>query len=128
MKGGEWTPKTVKHILTSEAALGYLMHGGRPVIGTDGRPTRIADPLWDRPTREALVEATKPKRNGSRAPKGAQLLSGVAWCGNCGARLRITGQRADLGHAYGCNARIRGIPASAGCKPAPTMTVTVLEG
>jgi DNA invertase Pin-like site-specific DNA recombinase len=127
VKGGEWTPKTVKLILTSEAALGYLMHGGRPVIGTDGRPTRIADPLWDRPTREALVEATRPKRNGSRAPKGTHLLSGIAFCGNCGARLRITGQRADLGHAYGCNARTRGIPASAGCKPAPTMTISVLD-
>ncbi len=128
VKGAEWKPSTVQHILTSEAALGYLMHGGRPVIGANGRPTRIADPLWDRPTREALAEATKPKRNGSRAPKGPQLLSGIAFCGNCGARLHITGQRADLGHAYGCNARVRGIRASAGCKPAPTMTITVLDG
>jgi site-specific DNA recombinase len=73
VKGAEWKPSTVQHILTSEAALGYLMHGGRPVIGANGRPTRIADPLWDRPTREALVAATKPKRNGSRAPKGPQF-------------------------------------------------------
>jgi site-specific DNA recombinase len=49
MKGHVWTPKTVQHILTSEAALGYLMHDGRPVTGADGRPTRIAAPLWDRP-------------------------------------------------------------------------------
>ena len=33
MKGGPWTGHTLKHILRSEAALGYLMHGGRPVLG-----------------------------------------------------------------------------------------------
>ena len=37
MRRHVWTPKTVQHILTSEAALGYLMHGERPVIGADGR-------------------------------------------------------------------------------------------
>ena len=35
MKGHAWTAKTIKHILTSEAALGYLMHDGRPVTGAD---------------------------------------------------------------------------------------------
>ncbi len=126
MKGHLWTAKTVKHILTSEAALGYLMHDGRPVTGADGRPTRIAEPLWDRPTQDALVAATAPKRSGSRAPKGVQLLSGVAFCGNCGARLYLTGRRADS-NAYGCTARVRGIPASGGCKPAPTIGVAALD-
>ncbi len=32
-KCGVWTAKTVKHILCSEAALGFLMHEGRPVTG-----------------------------------------------------------------------------------------------
>jgi hypothetical protein len=126
MKGHKWTPKTVKHILISEAALGYLMHGGRPVIA-DGKPVRIAEPLWDRPTHNALVKATAPKRSGSRAPKGVQLLSGIAFCGNCGARLYLTGRRAGAHGAYGCTARVRGIPSSAGCKPAPTIGVDVLD-
>ena len=126
MKGHQWTPKTVKHILISEAALGYLMHGGRPVIA-DGKPVRIAEPLWDRPTHNALVKATAPKRSGSRAPKGVQLLSGIAFCGNCGARLYLTGRRAGAHGAYGCTARVRGIPSSAGCKPAPTIGVDVLD-
>jgi len=127
MKGHVWTAKTVTHILTSEAALGFLMHGGRPVIGADGRPTRIAEPLWDRPTRDALVAATAPKRGGSRAPKGVQLLSGLAFCGNCGARLYLTGRRAN-GSAYGCTGRVQGIRSSAGCRPAPTIGVEVLDG
>jgi len=127
MGGGAWTAKTVKHILCSEAALGYLMHEERPVIGEDGRPVRIAEPLWDRATHDALIKATAPKRSGSRAPKGVQLLAGVAFCGNCGARLYIAG-RADSKHAYGCTARVRGIRASADCKPAPAMAITAVDG
>jgi DNA invertase Pin-like site-specific DNA recombinase len=126
LSGGPWTAKTVKYILCSEAALGYLMHNCRPVTGWDGKPTRIAEPLWDRTTHNALVEKTAPKRSGSRAPKGVQLLSGIAFCGNCGARLYIAG-RPGSRHAYGCTARVRGIPASAGCKPAPTMGIMALD-
>jgi site-specific DNA recombinase len=125
-KGTVWTPKTVKHILTSEAALGYLMHGGRPVTGTDGKPTRIAPPLWDRPTHAALVVKTAPKRQGSTAPKAGQMLSGIAWCGRCGARLYLSGKRAE-GNAYGCTGRVRGIQASAECKPAPSIGVAELD-
>ena len=126
VKGGAWNAKTVMHILCSDAALGYLLNHGRPVIGADGRPVRIAEQLWDRATHDALVKATAPKRSGNRAPKGVQLLSGVAFCGNCGARLYIAG-RLDSKHAYGCTARVRGIRASADCKPAPTMAITALD-
>jgi DNA invertase Pin-like site-specific DNA recombinase len=126
LSGSPWTAKTVKYILCSEAALGYLMHDGRPVTGNDGKPTRLAEPLWDRATRDAIVAKTAPKRSGSRAPKGVQLLSGIAFCGNCGARLYIAG-RANSRHGYGCTARVRGIPASAGCKPAPTIGITELD-
>ena len=126
MKEGPWTAKTVKHILSSEAALGYRTHDGRPVIGADGRPVRIAEPLWDRATHDSLVKATAPKRAGKRAPKGVQLLSGVAFCGNCGARLYLAG-RADSMYAYGCTARVRGIRVSATCNPAPTMSIARMD-
>jgi site-specific DNA recombinase len=127
-KGHVWTAKTVQHILTSEAALGYLMHDGRPVTGPDGKPTRIAEPLWDRPTRDALAVKTAPKRTGSTAPKAGQLLCGIAWCGICGARLYLSGKRAAGNpNAYGCTGRVRGIPASAECKPAPSIGVAELD-
>lgn len=131
LSGSPWTAKTVKHILCSEAALGYLMHDGRPVTGNDGKPTRLAEPLWDRATHNAIVARTAPKRSGSRAPKGVQLLSGVAFCGNCGWRLYLTGRRSGgnggYAGAYGCTARVRGIRSSAGCKPAPTIGVADLD-
>ena len=126
VKGGPWTGHTLKHILCSEAALGYLMHGGRPVLGADGRPVRLAEPLWDRATHDALVTATAPKRDGTRAPKGMRLLTGAAFCGNCGARLHVTG-RGGSRHAYSCTARIRGIRASAECKPAPSMALAAAD-
>ncbi|MFF7636528.1 recombinase family protein [Kitasatospora sp. NPDC008050] len=125
LKGGPWTPKSLLSILISEAALGYLMHGGRAVIRRDGHPVRLADPLWDRATHDALIAKTAPKRTGNRAPKSTHRLSGVAWCGNCGARLYIAGRSCEL--AYGCTARVRGIPASANCKPAPSMTISLLD-
>lgn len=128
VKGRPWTAKTVKHILTSEAALGYLMHDGRPVTGENGRPIRIAEPLWDRAIHEKLTEKTAPKHAGSRAPKSTHMLSGIAFCGNCGARLRITGRRVNLDlYGYGCNARIRGIPSSQDCKPAPVMGIHIMD-
>ena len=33
MKGGPWTGHALKHIMCSEAALGYLMHGGAAAPG-----------------------------------------------------------------------------------------------
>jgi hypothetical protein len=90
-KGSIWRPATLKGILTSEAALGYLMHDDRPVLGADGRPIRIADPLWDQTTRAALIAKTAPKRGGKpRAPKSTAMLLGIAFCGQCGHRLYLT--------------------------------------
>ena len=128
-KGGPWNRKALHTILTSEAALGYLMHDGRPVTGEDGEPVRLADPLWDRPTRDALVERLRPRRDGARTPKGVHRLSGLSFCGTCGRRLYIVtrNNRNGVEPAYGCNGRVRGIPSSQHCKPAPTMTAAALE-
>jgi hypothetical protein len=84
VKGGPWTEHTLKRILCNEAALGYLLYGGRPVLGADGRPVRLAEPLWDRATHDALMTATAPKRDGRRAPKGLRLLTGATFAGTAG--------------------------------------------
>jgi site-specific DNA recombinase len=127
-KGQKWTSSTLRSILISEAALGYLMHDGRAVIGRDGNKVRIAPPLWDEQTRQALIAKTAPKRrtpNRQRAPKGTRLLSGVAFCGNCGARLKVGKQDGRL--RYLCTGRVDGYPASANCKPAPGMYLDLLD-
>lgn len=128
-KGSAWGRKTVASILTSEAALGYLMHDDRPVIGSDGEPVRLADPLWDRATRDALIEKLKPRRDGARTQKGTHRLSGLSFCGTCGRRLYVVGRtnRDGTEPAYGCTGRVSGIPSSQHCKPAPTITTATLN-
>ena len=111
------------------------MHSSRPVIGADGRPVRLAEPLWDRATHDALVRATAPKRSGWRAPKGMRLLTGTVFCGNCGSRVHVTGRGrgkhengpGSTKYGYECTARIRGIIASADCKPAPAMEMEAAD-
>ncbi|MDH6133950.1 site-specific DNA recombinase [Kitasatospora sp. MAA4] len=124
-KGGRWGNRALRDLLLSEAALGYLMHQGRPVLGADGHPVRLADPLWDRATRDALLIKLAPKVPGFRAPKGTHLLSGLAFCGTCGRRLYAS--VASSGPAFICNGRVLGIPSSAHCKPAPSMTAESLD-
>lgn len=43
--GHPWQPTSVKNILLSEAALGYLMHQGKPVIDRDGNHVRLCEGL-----------------------------------------------------------------------------------
>lgn len=124
-KGSPWTGQTLYFILTSEAALGYLMHQGRPVLGQDGRPVRLADPLWDQATHDALVAKTAPKRKEGRAPKSVHRLSGLSSCGNCGVRLYIGSGSREM--TYGCTGRFRGLPQSQDCRPAPSMTISHMD-
>jgi site-specific DNA recombinase len=78
----------------------------------------IAEPLWDRATHEALVQATAPECDGKRARRA---------CGcSPGRRLHVE-RRGGPPHAYSCTARIRGIRASAGCKPAPSIALAAAD-
>ena len=127
VKGSPWTAKSLHLILTSWAALGYLLHNGVPAIGADGQRIRLSQHQhWDEETRLALIEKTKPKRKGSRAPKSTRLLSGRGVCGNCSATLYVGG-RSGPDHGWGCTARVRGIPGSQHCTPAPSIYASVLD-
>ncbi|WP_275464571.1 recombinase family protein [Streptomyces noursei] len=125
-KGTLWNASALRRMLTDEVSLGYLVHEGRPVIGANGHAIRIAPPLWDHATRDALIKKTKAKRTGGRAAKGVHLLSGIAYCGNCGHRLYLV-PRTNQSPAYGCTGRVRGVPSSAKCRPAPAVSVPVLD-
>lgn len=130
-KGYLWSDKALKLILTSQAALGYLIHEGKPVLRQDGHPVRLADPLWDHATHKALVEKLTAKRpTGTRAPRGLRLLAGRAFCGTCQRRLHVSTlvlRNGEKELRYICNGRTRGVPMSADCKPAPTMLATDME-
>lgn len=126
-KGLHWTWRTLWGILNNMASLGYLMHKGKPVLNANGEPVQIAPPLWDIATRDALVKKTMPKpqktvNRKSKAPSGTSTLSDIAHCGNCEARMTINGL-----DGYGCVGRVRGMPGSEACKPAPTIKKTLAE-
>lgn len=126
-RGTLWTGVMIKELLTGEGSLGYLMHKGKPVLDDHGHPKRIAEGLWDRAKRDALIEKTKPKeKRGPSAPKGTYLLIGRTTCGNCSERIQMT-DKTHQEKAYGCTARVRGIKTSQKCKPAPSMAVSKLN-
>jgi site-specific DNA recombinase len=124
-KGTRWTGGAVRDMLISDAALGYLVHEGRAVIGKDGHPVQLAEPLWDRTTQAGLIAKTAPRSTfaNARAPKGKRLLSGRVTCGICGARAYLSGRPIQ----WVCTARVRGIATSQHCKPAPGMIVSKLD-
>ena len=137
-KGGVWTPKTLREMLLSEAALGYLMHDGKPLIDSNnpdekkrGRPIRIAPELWNRSTHDKLVEKLARKRsNAGRAPKSDAMCIGCAFCGQCRERLFIQHCAKPNGsvlRTYCCKGRAKGVPVSATCKPAPAISITKLD-
>ncbi|KUF18884.1 recombinase family protein [Streptomyces silvensis] len=120
-RGGPWDGEALRKMLVSEAALGYLMHRGKPVVDDKGMPVRVATSLWNRETHEALVRKLAPKKIPTpRAEAGAHLLSGVAFCGNCHYRQYRTGSPV----AMTCHSRMKGLT---NCKPSPTIYVSYLE-
>ncbi|MBT2482518.1 recombinase family protein [Streptomyces sp. ISL-94] len=120
-RGSAWGGSALATMLTSEAALGYLMHRGKPVLDDNGMPIIVAPPLWNRATHEALVRKLSPaKPRAKRAPAGAYLLSNVAFCGVCETKLYRTGDPVSMT----CKSRSMGLSE---CRPSPTMQVTILE-
>ncbi|WP_457031136.1 recombinase family protein [Kitasatospora sp. P5_F3] len=133
-QGLPWHGSSLRKILISEAALGYLMVGGKPHIGPDGRPVKVAPELWDRPTHEALKKRLTPQPTGKprkeRAARGERMQSGIAVCGNCRAKMLCTGSAMVGGvrvPAFQCTARTRGLPGSEHCKPAPSAAIVTLD-
>ncbi|MGW7556222.1 recombinase family protein, partial [Streptomyces rimosus] len=135
--GAPWQSSTLRDILQSEAALGYLMHGGRPVVGEDGHSVRLpgangepVEPLWDRATHEELKRIIRARGdahpNGERKANHAYLLTGLAICGNCHAPLRTHGGTSRPTR-YLCKGRVLGLPGSANCRPAPSIKVEDLD-
>ncbi|MER5178130.1 recombinase family protein [Streptomyces sp. NPDC002896] len=117
-RGRPWYPASLRDILLSEAALGYLMHNGKPVIDQRGNPVRLCEGLWDRRTHEALKRATLSRQMPTRRSNRPYLLTEVALCGNCHNRL-FTQTSALEPPRYVCTARNKGWPSARGCRPAP---------
>ncbi|MFJ4791184.1 recombinase family protein [Streptomyces sp. NPDC088794] len=121
-----WYQTSLRAVLMSEAALGYLMHKGKPVLDERGEPVRVCEGLWDRQTHEALKKAIVARKRPGRRSNRPHLLTGLALCGNCRNRL-YTYTSELLPARYVCTARNKGWPSGRGCRPAPLIRTTILD-
>ncbi|UXY23362.1 recombinase family protein [Streptomyces cynarae] len=126
--GRPWLPASLKNILLSEAALGYLMHRHKPVLDKEGNPVRLCKGLWDRATHEALKKAIHGRRPfGTRHSNRAYLLTGVALCGQCHNKLYTQTSNNDVPPRYTCAARNKGWFRAQDCRPAPLIRSHLLD-
>jgi DNA invertase Pin-like site-specific DNA recombinase len=100
-RGKTWNHTAVRQVLRNPRLAGWRTHQKAIARGADGAPVRgVWTPMVDQATFDALQAALD-----GRAPKtrrGAQryLLSGIARCAACGARM--SGTRTKTGYAYQC--------------------------
>jgi site-specific DNA recombinase len=101
-RGKEWNHTAVRQVLRNPRLAGWRTHQGEIARGPGGEKVRgVWEPIVEQGTFDALQAALDGR--GHRRRRGAQkyLLSGVARCGVCGARMH--GYRVGEGrHAYSC--------------------------
>ncbi|MFE2976627.1 recombinase family protein [Streptomyces sp. NPDC059258] len=120
-----WSDNSLRRILRSKAALGYLLYKGEPVLDEHGEPIKVAPELWDYSTHLTLIEKTKtePRENDrpvGRAGQGRQLYSSRVLCGNCGHKV-VASEKGG----YHCDARHYGLTDK--CKSSPNMRVHLFD-
>lgn len=92
---------TLRQVLTGEAVLGRVTHGGVLVRDEDGRPAQPFPPILSFETVSALREALKPKERKHAGRQPSRLLSGLLTCHSCGSVLLVA-RRSDGSVTYRC--------------------------
>jgi DNA invertase Pin-like site-specific DNA recombinase len=96
--GGRWGTRTLKQVLLAPRVAGLRGHRGQIVTGDDGQPIRLVaddgqpiEPILPREQWEAvraiLTDPARAIRTVGGTPR--HLLTGLAFCGVCGARLQV---------------------------------------
>jgi hypothetical protein len=103
---GSWQTTALRRVLTSDGIAGRILTGGKPLVGEDGLPEQVWEPVLDVETLERL----RILYPGSGAPprrRAAALLSGIIKCSSCGrncflkhGRPRVDGSAV---RRYTCN-------------------------
>src|SRR5699024_7451241 len=104
-----WTHKAITQLMSSTTLMGKRSYNGR-VIDEGGWEPVLKPPVW-RAVQEALQENRFPR--GARATRegaATQLLSGIAVCDVCEARLYATPRADRSGSVYRCNGLGEGAP------------------
>ena len=86
---GKWSATPLKNMLRSKALRGFAHHNGETVLGEDGMPVQLAEPLvtldeWE--LVQAILDRSRESRKDARRSE-ISPLTGLAVCAECGAKL-----------------------------------------
>ncbi|MFJ9715746.1 recombinase family protein [Streptomyces sp. NPDC101213] len=121
-KGTNWSPQVVQRILKHPSCAGFLAYKGEPYEDDQGNLVMATEyPILTNAEWQATVAAIKSRGvSDIQRTNQASLLTGVARCGECGARMfchrlkktLATGEVKTYRH-YSCTARSKGMPCAA---------------
>ncbi|NIL56215.1 recombinase family protein [Salinispora arenicola] len=99
--GRAWSPTELRKMLLRPRNAGLMEHRGE-VVGYATWPPLVDEDRW----RAAASVLTDPARRTQTSGARRWLLSGIAWCGVCGAPLRCTLQNSNRAGvpSYTCKA------------------------
>lgn len=108
-RGNAWDHRALRQLLKAPRLAGWRVHRGEVARDASGAPVRgVWDPILDQETYDRLQVALSGRAGaGGRRGSRKYLLSGLARCGRCGARMYAT--PTPTGHAYTCRADGRGL-------------------
>ncbi|MEZ3160138.1 recombinase family protein [Microbacterium sp. BWT-B31] len=110
---GRWTLGRIRSTWTSDHLLGRVSHNGEPVYGPDGAPLAPFEPILTLSAAMAIRQRFEATKRGAQPLRRASaLLSGVAYCSGCDARLypKETGGKPGRRYvSYSCSASGRGL-------------------
>ncbi|GAA0985538.1 Resolvase YneB [Nocardioides aquaticus] len=126
-RGKEWNHTAVRQVLRNPRLAGWRTHQGGHARDAGGERVRgVWTPMVDQATFDALQAALDGRA--PRTRRGAQktLLSGVARCGECGARMH--GYRTPAGHAYACKVEGSGHSVTIAGRQTDALVTAVVAG
>lgn len=121
-----WGLTTVRYILTSPVLAGYMVHGGKIAVDSDGEPIQVGQgiiTLVEHRRILARLDSRKGtvKKPGKRTGKGGSpgrpvtfLLAGFIRCGDCGGPMVGNRRKPPRRSYYRCGAGKHGHPCSQG--------------
>jgi site-specific DNA recombinase len=98
----QWEPSTLRQMVKNPTIAGRRVHRGEDVGPADWDP--IVDySTWLR-LRSLLDDPARLTVSNPRGPAPRHLLSGIATCGECGARMKAATNLSRMPRAYTCRA------------------------
>ena len=98
----KWEPSTLRQLLLNPTIAGRRRHRGED-IGTASWDPIVEYGTWLR-LHAFLTDPSRLKVSNPRGPAPRHLLTGIAKCGECGARVKAAINRSRMPRAYTCRA------------------------